>query len=68
MQRNLCLADRIIRAIAGVAAIVVGLLVVRGLLGVGLALIGALLVFSSSVGFCHVYKFLGLSTKRPENG
>lgn len=88
MKPNLCLLDRIVRAVVGAPLVAGGLLLVRtpvelrafgasartgGLvaaksatsaLGLLVALLGALLVFSSSLGFCHVYKFFGLSTKR----
>ena len=63
MSPNLCLTDRVIRAVVGIGLAAVGLLVVRGLLGIAVALVGALLAFSATLGFCHVYKFLGISTK-----
>ena len=52
--------DRVIRVVVGLAAIGVGLLVVRGLIGIVLALLGGVAVFSGIVGFCHIYKFFGI--------
>jgi hypothetical protein len=73
MQCNLSRADRIVRALLGVVLVACGVSLAvfgggwpLGLLGVGLALVGGILVFSAWRGFCHVYKVLHLSTlKRP---
>jgi uncharacterized membrane protein len=64
MQINLCTLDRVIRGVGGVVLVAGGLLLVRGAIGVVLALVGAVLIFSASLGFCHVYKFLGMSTSK----
>jgi uncharacterized membrane protein len=57
---NLSPLDRAIRVVIGVALLAVGLIFVRGILGIVLAVIGGVLVFSGTVGFCHVYKFFGI--------
>jgi hypothetical protein len=62
MEPNLSRADRVGRIVAGIALLAVGLLVIRGWLGIVLDLLGALVVFSGTVGFCHVYKFFGVCT------
>jgi len=62
MTCNLSTTDRVIRCVLGVALVVGAALFARNLLGAALALVGAVLVFSGTVGFCHVYKVLGLRT------
>lgn len=65
--RNLSRLDRIVRVGAGALAVVLGLFAVGGVPGVMLALAGAVLVFSGTSGFCHVYKTFGVCTlKKPE--
>jgi hypothetical protein len=64
MGTNLGSIDRVIRGFAGVLLIVVGLFLVRGAIGVVLCLLGAVLIFSGVVGFCHVYKVLHIRTCR----
>ena len=64
MGTNLGTLDRAIRGVGGVILIVVGLFVVRGLIGILLGLVGAVLVFSATVGFCHVYKVLRIRTSK----
>jgi hypothetical protein len=64
MQCNLSRTDRTVRIGLGVLAVVAGLAFVQGLLGIALALVGAVLVFSGTIGFCHVYKVLGIRTRR----
>ena len=64
MKCNLNPVDRTVRVTAGVVLGVVGLLVIRGLLGVVVLLLGAVLVFSGWIGFCHVYKFFRIDTSK----
>lgn len=56
---NIGPVDRTIRIALGVVALGVGLFVVRGILGAVLDLLGAVLAFSGTVGYCHVREFLG---------
>lgn len=65
VQCNLSTADRVLRISAGAVAVGAGALIVRGVPGGLLALAGAVLVFSGTVGFCHVYKALGIRTLKP---
>jgi hypothetical protein len=67
MGVNLSPVDRTIRIVLGVALAGIGLFVLRGFLGVALAVISAVLIFSGTVVFCHVYKFFGICTlpKKP---
>jgi hypothetical protein len=59
---NLSRVDRAIRIVVGSVAILAAALVMRNVYGAVLALAGAVLVFSGTVGFCHVYKVLGIRT------
>ena len=62
MNANLGTVDRVIRAVVGLFLIFVGVFLVKGALRVLLGLVGAVLIFSGTVGFCHVYKVLGVRT------
>ena len=64
MGINLGTVDRVVRGVAGIVLIAVGLLLVRGVFGVALCLVGAVLIFSGTIGFCHVYKFLHIRTSK----
>lgn len=61
MERNLGGIEQVVRALAGVAAIGVGL-VLGGLAWWAMVLyvVGALLLLSAATGFCHVKKKLGI--------
>jgi hypothetical protein len=58
MGTNLGTVDRVIRGVIGVILVAVGLFLVTGIFGIVLILLGVLLIFSGTVGFCHVYKVL----------
>ncbi len=60
---NLGRADRFIRVVIGVALVGTGLFAMRGAWRFVLAAVGAVLAFSGTVGFCHVYKVLGVCTR-----
>lgn len=62
MEANLCTTERIVRGVAGASLVTAGLVVVRGVPRVVVCLLGATLILSASVGFCHVYKVLHIST------
>lgn len=64
MIKNQNAVERVVRAVAGVGLFALGLAVVRGLVGIALAVVGAVLLFSGVVGFCHVYKFLHINTSK----
>ena len=72
MKANLGTVDRAIRVALGVVLVGAGLAVVKRvfalglLLGVALGLAGAVLIFSGTVGFCHVYKVLGIRSSKRE--
>jgi uncharacterized membrane protein len=64
VKPNLGTVDRWIRGVVGAILIAVGLLLVKGVIGVALGLLGAVLVFSGTVGFCHVYKFFHIGRSK----
>ncbi|MDX9970443.1 MAG: DUF2892 domain-containing protein [Candidatus Gracilibacteria bacterium] len=54
-------ADRIIRAVLGIAA-AVGAYLISGWLQVVLAVVAVMLVFTAITGFCGLYTLLGIRT------
>jgi hypothetical protein len=63
MSRNESTIDRIIRATAAVLAVVVAVVVGAGsVAGVLLLVVAAILLVTSLMGFCPLYRVLGLST------
>ena len=65
MTTNESTLDRIIRAVVGVVALVVAVVVGMGLLGgILLVVVGGILVVTAAVGFCPLYRILGLSTAK----
>ena len=64
MKGNESSADRIIRGILGLALLLVAFLAVpAGALQIVLAVIGVVLLLTGAVGFCPLYRILGLSTR-----
>jgi uncharacterized membrane protein len=67
-KRNESGVDRVIRLIAGAALLVVSLtsfgLASGKVLGIVLAVIGAILVFTAATGACLLYKPFGISTTK----
>lgn len=64
MGTNLGTVDRVIRGVVGVALIATGLLLVQGAFAVVLCLLGAVLIYSGAVGFCHVYRVLHIRSSK----
>jgi hypothetical protein len=56
--------DRVIRAVLSVVLLAVGWFFTGGVLRIVLLVVGAIALFSAVTGFCHIYRVLGLSTKR----
>ncbi|MDD5402707.1 MAG: DUF2892 domain-containing protein [Dehalococcoidales bacterium] len=63
MKKNMGQADRIIRAILGVAALVVALFFVEGAWDIVLYIFGAIMVITSAMGVCPLYIPFNISTK-----
>ena len=64
MKINQNTVERVIRGVVGAVLIAVGLLLVRGIPGILLDVVGAVLIFSGVVGFCHVYKVFHIDTSK----
>ena len=66
MKQNMCTADRVIRAVGGIALVVAGFFVVTGTIGIIMGIVGAILLVTSAVGFCPLYAPFKISTlKQP---
>jgi len=63
MQTNVGTTDRIIRAIAGIAALIGALVLGIGTVGgILLLVVGGILAVTAAVGFCPLYRVLGMNT------
>lgn len=62
MKRNESNQDRGIRAVLGIIALLVGLLAAGGFLRALLIIVGLFLVITAAVGFCPLYRLLGINT------
>ena len=67
MKCNLSRTDRFVRGVLGIALAAVGLIFARGPYRIAAVLLGALIVFSALMGFCHVYKVMRVSTVRKDD-
>ncbi len=65
MSTNESTLDRIIRGVVGAIALVVAVVVGMGSVGgILLVVVGGILVVTAAVGFCPLYRILGLSTAK----
>jgi uncharacterized membrane protein len=65
MATNMSSVDRVVRGIVGVVLILIALfLAMSTVLQVIFIVIGAILVITALIGFCPLYKLLGISTKK----
>ena len=64
MLKNVGNTDRLIRAVIGIAAAVLALLVADGAWGFVLWVVAALGLGTAAFGLCVVYRLLGISTKK----
>jgi hypothetical protein len=65
MKNNVASADRIIRVlIAVIFATLYFNNVITGTLGIVLLVLGAVFLITAIVGFCPIYRILGISTKK----
>lgn len=63
MTTNEGTVDRIIRAVLGVAALIGAVAVGIGTVaGIVMLVLGGILVVTAAVGFCPLYRVLGIST------
>jgi len=65
VQTNENTADRVIRVVIAVAAVVGGLAVGAGsVLGLVLFLVAVIMLVTAAIGFCPLYRIFGLSTRK----
>ena len=65
MSSNISGADRIIRLVIAVAAVIGALAVgASSVLGIILFVVAAIMLVTAAVGFCPLYRLFGLSTKK----
>ncbi|MDB2656619.1 DUF2892 domain-containing protein [Crocinitomicaceae bacterium] len=63
MKVNLGLADRVIRLLIAVAAVILFYAgVTSGILGITLIVVGAILALTSLISFCPIYAVFGIKT------
>ncbi|MCV2393542.1 DUF2892 domain-containing protein [Actinotalea sp. M2MS4P-6] len=64
MTANMGTTDRIVRAVAGVALVVAAFVAgIGSVLGIVLAVLAVVMLATSAVSFCPLYKVFGLSTR-----
>jgi uncharacterized membrane protein len=69
MHKNMGVADRVIRLIIAVIfAVLIALGTVKGALAWVLGILALMLLGSSAVGYCGLYKVLGVCTLKQEGG
>lgn len=60
MKKNVGSIDKVVRVVAGLALVAVG--IVQGGAWWAAALVGAVLLITSATGFCGLYTLLGVNT------
>ena len=63
MEKNVGARDKIIRVIAGLIILGVGVSM-QGVLGLVCAIVGIGLLFTAITGFCSLYKLFGIDTRK----
>jgi hypothetical protein len=64
-MRNMGSIDRLIRVVAGVIVILIAALVsMNDIAQIILWVVGAILVLTTAIGFCPLYKLLHISTQK----
>lgn len=65
MKLNESMIDRVVRAVAGVVLLYLGLgNVLSGTLGIAADIVGVILIATAAIGFCPIYYVLKISTKK----
>ena len=64
MKKNMGSTDRIIRAILGIAAILIALFATLGVVDIILYVFAAIMLITSLVGVCPLYIPFNISTKK----
>ncbi len=67
MMKNVGAIDRVIRLIIGIALLYAGyVLGISTTLGIVLIVLGVISLIEALVGFCLIYKILGINTAKPK--
>ena len=67
MEKNMAMADRVIRAVIAVVIVVLYFTgVLNGTLALILGIVAVVFLLTGIISFCPIYKLLGLSTAGPE--
>jgi|WetSurMetagenome_2_1015567.scaffolds.fasta_scaffold279666_2 hypothetical protein len=64
MQKNEGTIDRLIRAIVGIIVLYFAYSSLSGIIGVIGYIVGIALLVTAAIGYCHLYKILGINTKK----
>ena len=64
MKLNEGMIDRGVRLVAGAVLLVVGLVLVKGTIGIVIDVLGAILLVTGVVGFCPLYTLFGINTSK----
>jgi|WetSurMetagenome_2_1015567.scaffolds.fasta_scaffold1272699_1 hypothetical protein len=64
MKKNMGSADRIIRAVLGIAAILIALFATSGVVDIILYVFAAIMIITSIIGTCPLYIPFHISTKK----
>jgi len=68
MKKNMGIADRVIRTLAGAAFVILYLAhVIGGTWGLVLLLVAGVFIVTSVAGVCPLYSVLGIKTCKPGN-
>ncbi len=62
MKPNIGEGERLIRAILGIYAMLLGFLFIQGVVGIILGVLGAIAFATGAIGWCGLYALLGKST------
>ena len=62
MSSNVGTVDRFLRILAGSVLLYLGAFVYAGSVGLVLDVVGAIAIITGIIGFCGLYKLLGIST------
>jgi hypothetical protein len=63
-QMNMSKVDRIVRAIVGIALLLLAIFLVTGVLQIIFWILAGILLVTALIGFCPAYKLFNFSTKK----
>jgi hypothetical protein len=59
-------ADRDVRIVLGIVLAVVAIFYLQGLLAIVLGILSLVLLVTSAIGFCPIYKIIGINTAQSQ--